>query len=164
MARERRLTSSEIAVAKLVFSSTIDYDKVIVSDNIGWEKRAFTTPSFNPFQWGCYFINMGEGYKNLLQNDYWKRTMIHELTHVWQGMHSWWAWNYVFNSVWHQGTQGKSAYDYKTKSGTLVANSWTGFNVEQQAHLVEEWFAGGRKTKKDNRYQYIRNNIRAGVN
>jgi hypothetical protein len=170
----RALTKTEIALARTVFKETIKWDKVQVVDIKGASNREFTTPDFNPLKWGTFNIHMGpvayrKGCDHGDPRDV--ATFIHELTHVWQGMNSGWAWNYVCNSLWHQATMGDSAYDYGPIVGAKVhgkvqPTKWSQYNVEMQAKIVEDWFAGRTKSKipkdhKDWRYRFIRDNILA---
>jgi hypothetical protein len=78
--------------------------------------------------------------------------LIHELTHVWQSAHSVWPPASIFNSAWHQLTKGANAYSYSP------GLEWHAYNVEQQAHIVEDWFARGMQPGDANRY--VRDNIR----
>src|SRR5262249_21727504 len=104
----RRLASKETAIAREVFGSTIPYDRVLISDGKGFQGREYTTPVpyTSPRQ---YLIHVGDGYygMSLFPGD--QQTLIHELTHVWQGEHSKWAWTVVFDSGWHQLTKGQDA-------------------------------------------------------
>jgi hypothetical protein len=90
-------------------------------------------------------------------------TLIHELTHVWQGHHSHFAWEYMIKSMIAQGHailvtgDRENAYTYK------LGKPWDDYNVEQQACIVADWFEGGMKNT-DERFTFIVNNIRAGHN
>lgn len=90
-------------------------------------------------------------------------TFIHELTHVWQGHHRRFAWEYMVESMFAQGhaiiTRGSRsrAYDYKP------GEPWDSYNVEQQAHIVQDWFGNGMLTD-DELFPYIANHIRTGRN
>lgn len=90
-------------------------------------------------------------------------TFIHELTHVWQGHHSRFGWQYMVGSMFHQGLaiirHGDRNMAYKYDPENL--RPWQSYNVEQQANIVEDWFAGGMQ-ESDPRYVYIASNIRAG--
>jgi len=79
-------------------------------------------------------------------------TFIHELTHVWQGEHSSVNWAYVIDSLWSQATSS-NAYAYTAGQG------WTSYNVEQQAEIVEDWYANGEQLT-DPLYRYLTQNIR----
>jgi hypothetical protein len=85
--------------------------------------------------------------------------MIHELTHVWQGHHSGFASSFVFAAgIHHVGCwlkrQGDSCvYDY------VPGKAWKEYSVEQQAELVQDWFAGGAQESHP-LFPYIRDQIR----
>ncbi|MBC7910899.1 MAG: hypothetical protein H7Y30_10395, partial [Pyrinomonadaceae bacterium] len=97
-------------------------------------------------------------------------TLIHELTHVWQGHHGWNTMAYMAQSVMAQGQamwrtgNRNNAYPYDQSS----YRNWNEYNVEQQASIVEDWFnpnvkkGGGNQSVSDPRYPYITENIRAG--
>jgi hypothetical protein len=65
-----------------------------------------------------------------------KSTLIHELTHVWQGHHDRGAWDYVAKSLYVQGKYGEKAYAYDKSN----YKDWDTYNVEQQAQIVEDWY------------------------
>jgi hypothetical protein len=61
-------------------------------------------------------------------------TLVHESTHVWQGVH--WSgapFSYVSEAISDRN------YDY----GYDPSRQWNSYGAEQQAKIVEEWFAGG---------------------
>lgn len=90
-------------------------------------------------------------------------TFIHELTHVWQGYHSFFSWKYMATSMIAQGRalfahgDRNKAYEYDPEN----LQPWGCYNVEQQANIVEDWFANGM-SESDPRYVFIIDNIRAG--
>ena len=76
------------------------------------------------------------------------------MTHVWQGENSWFALSYVFNSVYNQCMRS-NAYGY------TAGDDWSDFNVEQQASVVEDWYASGASTSSP-LFPYIRDHVRTG--
>lgn len=91
------------------------------------------------------------------------QTLIHELTHVWQGHRHLFAWDYVFSSLWNQcrcGVSGTSAYKY------TPGKQWSEYNPEQQASIVEDWFVftqgAMNLTLGTELLPYIETNIRPG--
>jgi hypothetical protein len=69
---------------------------------------------------------------------------------------------YVLNSAYHQTLTGITnggdvapAYSYNT------GLTWAQYNSEQQASIVEDWFASGSQSSNA-RYVYITNNVRPG--
>ena len=158
----RPLADGEKKVAQPVFRSTIPYDKVLISDGLGYNDREFTLPTRVPFSalfnvdasLGKYVIHAGDGYYGMstLEDD--KATLIHELTHVWQGEH--WASSYWLNSAWNQALSD-DAYSYDE---TRLLD-WDEYNAEQQAKIVEEWYRGGMKPSPDEdfRFYYVQRHI-----
>jgi len=80
----RFLTSGEQTLADTVYNRSIDYSRVLISDGLGAEGRAFTT--YVPSSAGDFIVmNMGEDpFKTPLYN---KGLLIHELAHAWQSQH-----------------------------------------------------------------------------
>ena len=60
----------------------------------------------------------------------------------------------MINSVIAQKIKGNKAYDYE------VGNLWSFYNVEQQAHLVEDWYQLESRSPAGSRYPYVRDYIR----
>ena len=96
------------------------------------------------------------------------KLLIHELTHAWQIAHTSFLPGLVCEGLVNQAnnTVGQSVYVY----GRPGPNWSTGFNLEQQAAIVDQWFGGtptvvvpNRKAKDENDpyFAYIRDNIRA---
>lgn len=133
-----------------------------------------------------------------------KETFIHELVHVWQGQHSGSSGiSYMANSTWHQFSHGvrdifrdgfgsgskriaemfkkgivqewgihrNQAYSFKPEE---IGNDFKTFNVEQQALIIESWYAkknfwlnkieyaAGLESEDDARFPYVRDCIRKG--
>ncbi len=139
---QRLLNDKEKAVAYSVFGPTLPYDTIHLSSGLGAGNRPFTIP--DPLRWGHYMIYIGPQVT-------WN-TLIHELTHVWQGYSSELAWGYTLNSLFSQMVCGKKAYDYE------LGDPWASYNVEQQASIVEHWFVRGRSTS-DKAFHYIQDNL-----
>lgn len=137
-------------------------------------------------------------------SEYMKQTFIHELVHVWQGQYSGInSMTYMRQSVWHQFSKGvQDIFKDGMKSGSkrvgeMFKNGFIGewgvhrnqaycfdceeigkdfrtFNVEQQAVMIESWFAKspfylndieyppGMQSEDDDRFPYIRDCIRQG--
>lgn len=150
---ERLIKQREADQARKVFRETIPYGRVFVSNGLGFQQRAYTIP--HPLMPGFYIIHIGQdGYTNAVSSNS-EKTFIHELTHVWQGHNNIFPFGYVFNSIWHQATQGNGAYNYTPGS------AWSSYNVEQQAQIVMHWWQqGGSESNNDPRWRYIRDNIR----
>jgi hypothetical protein len=169
----RYLAAHETMIAKSVYLDTIPYGSVLISDGLGGGDRPFTVPTilplhipfganFNVKRDGKYVIHAGDGYYGMstLVED--KKTLIHELAHVWQGEHyNSWSWTYAVFSLKDQVVSDDAyAYD-KTHLGP-----WDDYGPEQQAQIVEDWFADGMKAYDpttetgDLRFYYIKRHIR----
>lgn len=153
--RERLLTQAEIGLAKKVFEETLPYGSIYLSDALGLQERAYTIP--HPVKLGSYLINIGpDGFvdASTAANE---DTLIHELAHVWQGVHRSHPLAYIFDSLHNQARSGADAYTY------VPGSDWKSYGAEQQAKLVEDWYRLGM-SEDDPRFRYIRDNIRAGTN
>jgi hypothetical protein len=124
---------------------------------------------------GSILVNLGIGFDNPLTHVDPKRgysvngqILIHELTHAWQIAHT----TFVSSVFWDAAlakVEGSAAYRYGPPGPP-----WSTFNLEQQASIVDEWFAGtnaratnpvaGRMAMNPNDpyFGYIANNIRLG--
>ena len=94
-------------------------------------------------------------------------TLIHELTHVWQGEHWRHTGDYVVDAAAHLvGVPLRNPYAYR------LGLRWEQYYAEQQATIVEDWFAvpgtsdstGDSASTDSPRFPFIRDNIRRGVN
>ncbi|MGR3795190.1 hypothetical protein [Vannielia sp. SX4] len=109
-----------------------------------------------------YIMNVGAAYPDMMANDDTKELLVHETCHVWQGHNSWSSTTYVLNSITHQcsgmikGQSRNAAYDY------TPGQSFSTYNAEQQASIVEDWYVAGEPTSGD-LWPYIQNNIRTGT-
>ena len=141
----RALTDAEIQLAKSVFLETIPYHLVRIDDDLGLGGAPWTESNLSG-----YDIHFGPmGYAGATSSTTMpnfgviRDIFIHEMTHVWQGAHSSFHEGYMIKSaasqVWGWATKS-DAYAY------TPGKSWDDYNVEQQAHLVEDWFHGGMQT------------------
>lgn len=168
----RHLAANEIAIARTVFNDTIPYDQVLVSDGLGGGDRPFTVPTSLPMNFptfpnfnvrgGRYVIHAGDGYYGMSTAKADKELLIHELTHVWQGENETsWSWAYVIFSLKDQALSDDAyAYDHERYK------PWRDYGPEQQAQIVEDWYAEGMKSfdplsqTGDRRFYYIKKHIR----
>jgi hypothetical protein len=154
----RNLSFDERDLAKGVFDDSLPaWERIFVTDGLGplpGLDRPYTEelarmfvvnvgPDYYPDLTGK--VNYGFGTASNL--------LIHELTHVWQYYH---GYSVMFRSLW-ANTGGKQ-YSYTIED----SDAWDDFNVEQQAHLVEDWF-DRRSSRTDKRFVFIEKIIRAGV-
>lgn len=149
--QERLLSDREAQCARQVFNDTVPYGRVWFSNGTGFNQRPYTVP--HPRKPRHYIIHVGPDPYQDLTNGY-KLLLIHELTHVWQGEYRGTPVNYICDSVISQFKHKNSAYRY------TAGNDWASYNAEQQASIVEDWFANGMLTSS-NLFRYIRDNIRA---
>jgi hypothetical protein len=148
----RKLTDEEINDAKRVFEDKIPYGRIIVSDDLGLGDREWTEP-VGPL----YNLHLGpKGYKSTNDHFELRWTLIHELTHAWQGANHVFDISYVLSSGWSQLLYGSGAYAYSP------GQDWGDYNAEQQAHIVEDWYKRGLQVS-DSNFRYIRDHIRSPV-
>jgi hypothetical protein len=143
----RYLAFKEIEIARSVFGDTVPYSKVYITDGLGYNGRAYTTP--RPGHPGEYIVRAGDGYYGMSLRHKDRNHLVHELTHVWQGEHSRWRWSYAASSLGNQMVE-EDAYKYDPNN----MKDWDSYNPEQQAQIVEDWYGAGAK-EEDYRYHYI---------
>ncbi len=185
----RPLTDPEFAFVDRVFHGTLPRQRILLTNLISVHGRAFTIPGPGD----TIFVNIGKGFDD--PTSYTGhgdeklgirapgQLLVHELTHAWQMAHTSFLPGLLCNAASLQvGTLGgdMSVYQYGPPGP-----AWGSFNLEQQASIVEQWFAGSNApavsgsqqrqyaplldndsdpTKPENPYwRYIRDNIRAGV-
>lgn len=156
----RELTPLEQSKSWLVFRSSVDFTTVRIADDVGLQSRPWCSPP----GWGGlpYFcLHMGPARFQLDLGTTQTSLLIHEMTHVWQGQHNAPLW-YVFNSGCNQAVAtvsgGSSGGAYAIDSQT---GQWKDYGAEQQAVIVQGWFAGGMSSS-DWRFRFIRDNVRTG--
>jgi hypothetical protein len=176
----RHLAEGEKQVALPVFNYSIPYEKILISDGLGGGDREFTMPTSVPTSRlfnvssddGKYVIHAGDGYFGMTKLREERNTLIHELTHVWQGEH--WSSPYWVNSAGMQAAWGLAGgldkiagYDSDGKpSGAYSYDrvdlwDWDDYHAEQQAQIVEDWFKNGMKKNPDEdfRFYYVQRHI-----
>lgn len=154
--RQRPLTAAEFDLAFTVFGRSLPYAAVRVGDQTmpGGTRWAECT-------WNCrYVLHLGPaGYADATAD---AAVLVHELVHVWQGYHGVIPWAYMARSLWCQlvarARHGDRGAAYRYQPGL----PWNCYNVEQQASLVEDWYAYGM-SEEDPRYGYVRDEIRRPV-
>lgn len=166
----RLINAAEIKLARQVFQNQLPYDKIHIASyylpgNKGVPVTLASVTSLIPIHsLRHYTIYFGpRAFSDGADAPATRNTFIHELTHVWQGHHSAFAWEYMVSSMLSQGhailTTGDRDNAYTYKPG----KTWSKYNVEQQASIVADWFADGMKTD-DKLFTYIDKHIRAGRN
>jgi hypothetical protein len=166
--RKRPLNQDEEALARQVFHEQLPYGKIHIANfflpgNEGVPVTVASGTELIPIKSLTeYTIYFGpEVFCEGADTPQTRETFIHELTHVWQGHHSTFSWRYMMNSLLAQGRavvfhgDRNKAYDF------TAGQAWEDYNVEQQANIVESWFARGMQSDSE-LYAYITENIRAG--
>ena len=151
---KRRLTDGEVALARSVFGTAIDYERVTIRRRkfFPLQPRHVTMAP----RGHLHFHPLAEAYSDDFStlSPLRQGLFIHEMTHVWQYYHGYWV---VLRSAWANSKLG-AGYGYTLQA----SDAWDDFNVEQQASLVEHWFSGGMSTT-DDRFVFIEKIIRAGI-
>ena len=185
--KARGMNDVERDFARNVFENTIPYERITLT-NLSWDGgRKYTIPSID----GSILMNMGDaldapgvigvpqGGPSAYSNPGSRypivgQTFIHELTHAWQ----------IANAVflpglicdWAVGTAfGGLNYDYfdaskgRLNDTSWMCKPWTGFGIEQQAQIVDDWYGAfwhhgglnGKDALSDPAFSFIQDNIRA---
>ncbi len=122
---QRGMSASEISIAKQVFGDSIPYDRVRFDEHslLAAIGRTHTTG---------YMINS--------TSDIDDRTMIHELTHVWQYVKG--GLVYIPEAI--AGQNSAEGYDFGGVAGLTTVKAAGGhlshFNVEQQGEIIASYF------------------------
>ncbi|KAJ9640084.1 hypothetical protein H2199_006318 [Coniosporium tulheliwenetii] len=162
--RTREMTQAEYDWAnREVYGSGLPpRQRIIITDTIGADNRAFVFPRFD----GKITLNLGpEGFPNPMGWVKGKYTtpgevFIHELCHAWQIAHTNLELALLADALVNQ-VRGSDSYRYGP-----AGPRFSDFNLEAQASIVNEWWSGAKTgTKKDENspyYIYIVHNIRQG--
>ncbi|MEH3041295.1 MAG: peptidoglycan-binding protein [Sphingomonas paucimobilis] len=152
----RPLDPWERALAHSVFRGSIPYDHVFLTDfGLG---GAVTLCHLSPGSPALYAISWKAGLLTTRAPADQPATLIHELTHVWQGENGVAPGLYMLQSVLAQGVSGirdwlrggewKGWDHHRGATYRFTANDigrpWRDFNVEQQASIVQSWFMNER--------------------
>ncbi|MFE5243434.1 LGFP repeat-containing protein, partial [Streptomyces sp. NPDC056627] len=169
--RTRELTQEEYDWAdSRVFSGSLPpRDQIILTDTIGGGDRAFTFPRYD----GKVTLNMGAGaFDDPRQGTPGAlgQTFVHELVHAWQIRHMSMELSLLadaFASKVCEATGG-NPYTYGP-----AGQPYAELNLEQQAQVVSDWFAGRAPAGTNQTgvpadvnspyFRYITENIRTGA-
>lgn len=176
--KHRKLTDrpEEVAFAENVFRGTLPLDRIVLTNMLGIGRRPFTIPSVGD----TILVNLGEGFDDPIhytgKGDPDKPRMqaagqlfIHELVHAWQIGASFFLPGLMCDAVLNQSTTlGGDMGVYKYG---LPDREFRKFNLEQQASIVDDWFAGsgpqqagkGTQSESNPYFRYIRDNIRLKI-
>jgi hypothetical protein len=138
--RHRAMTTDERTFADRVFMGKVDYNRVTLTNMSHDKGHKFTIPSIDH----SILVNLDDAlddpmkYQDKAGSDYHEpgSVFIHELTHAWQ----------ITNNSFLGVICGMSSnYDYFDSSGRTndkawPMRSWSTFNNEQQAHIVDDWY------------------------
>jgi len=177
--KQRKLYDDEQVEMDKIFKGKVPYDRVLLTNLVGWGGRPFTAPGPG----GAILVNLGSGYEKPLTytgkggEELNVRApgqlLAHELTHAWQIANESFTPEYYCRAMdTAAGTAGgnMSAYVYGNAGG-----DWHSFNTEQQAKVVDDWYAGkqGGTSMQSTYdpmdevlnpyYMYIRDHIRTGI-
>jgi hypothetical protein len=158
----RSLTALEIAEARTVFGSGLDYTQAFVVENASWpdyidelgarlqrrmrykgEHNAITLGTTSYFPVGLKTDAAALAANNLSDFSW----LVHELTHQLQFRRL--GWSYLISALTVQLQQGRKAYDYRegadTPQAALQAARTAGhklshFNMEQQGDLARDYY------------------------
>jgi hypothetical protein len=137
--KQRHMSAEERTLAELVFGSSLPAnDQIFLTNLIGLGNHAFTMP--NPV--GQYLINLGDDYDDPLRATTHPENgqlLIHELTHVWQIHYSTFVPGLICDGVANQ-VQDRLWSD--VYSPPADGRDWSGYNIEQQASIVDAWYGG----------------------
>jgi hypothetical protein len=187
MVRQRRLTDAEVAFANQVYRGTLPVDRIVLTNLLGVGNRPFTAPVpgntilvnlGDGFDQPMLYTGDGEGPVNVQAPG---QLLIHELCHAWQIGHSAFIPGTMCKGVINQmGTLGGDMSIYQYPDAGPAWGS-AAFDLEKQASIVDQWFAGntspsgGKQSAyspmlQDNDgklvnpyWRYVRDNIRAGI-
>jgi hypothetical protein len=137
----RPMLPDEIALAQKVFANQINYSNVMFTNLSLFSGRSMTAPGVD----GKTYCNFGASYaadmstKNNDSYPFAGELMIHELTHAWQIQHNNFVPGFVCSGMVNQANYkfGDNVYRYGPPGAP-----WNSLNLEQQASIVNEWFAG----------------------
>ncbi|MCC7342546.1 MAG: hypothetical protein IT170_15800 [Bryobacterales bacterium] len=168
--RHRPVEVHERVFAEEVFGRTLPWDRIRLTNLSGLKGAAFVCPNVD----NQILVNLGAAaYERpaLARNpDYPHpgQLFIHELTHAWQigngGFDARYLWDGIIDKI------GGGDYRYGPPGP-----AFSEFGIEEQASLVDEWFAGSLKNasvpwtnfrparnEDDPYFRYIAENIRLG--
>ena len=171
--KHRQISDTEYAFANAVFRNTLpDKSRIVFTNASHGGGRKFTLPNID----GTYLVNLGDAYDSpttYTDTNYPApgQVLIHELTHVWQIYHNKFLPAFVCDVVTKKRQDIGSDDPYAYGGPTVPFNQ---FGVEQQAHIVDDWFGSSRHSTADHTasvkredpndpfFKYILNNIWAG--
>ena len=172
----RPMDVEDIKLARSVFGDSIDYSRILLTNMTHPTEpgRKFAFPSLGK----TIMLNLGDaafndprGYTDPANGyNLPGQVFIHELMHAWQ---------YTHHSLFEMLCNYSENYDYFDTARDRIADNswhgraWNGFKVEQQAHIVDDWFEafatapdgglGSFDALNDPAYRFVRDEIRSQV-
>lgn len=141
------LNSSETALARPIFGSSINYDVV----------RIVETPIINAP------TTLGNNIRIAPNSSMSNQTLIHELAHIWQYQTKGNA--YISDSAFHQVAailatgDRNAAYSYNIVPGQSIHS----YTAEQQAMIVEHYFVNANREREDEDYQRMISEVQSST-
>lgn len=162
MVKTRTMSAEERTLAQMVFGNSLPpHDKIILSNIEGKDGRPFVVPNLV----GESIVNLGSAYDDPIRHttgNYREhgQVLIHELGHVWQIENTHSALNFLCQGISLQ-------VDNPEYDPDLDNRPWGEYNLEQQATIVDRWYAGssslGEPCSVNNLfYHYILDTINGG--
>jgi Putative peptidoglycan binding domain len=154
--KARNLKQDEIVEVQSVFGQSIDLNYVYICRPIRSEAGVITLAGYdasaNNFIYQILWSTPVYDNSAVIETQH--DTLIHEMTHVWQGQHGIYPTVYMLQSGYEQLKHGvKDIIDkgewrtWDEHRGTTylfnmadIGADWNRFNVEQQASIVESWY------------------------
>jgi hypothetical protein len=195
---QRALRADEIAFAEQIFGSTLPIGDILLTNLLGFGGRPFASH----LPGGAVLLNIGAGFEQPLtyrgkggpelemvdgtSGPYRApgQLLVHELTHAWQARHEPFAPGFYCRAY---ATALRSVFEDGVYRYGPATAEWSSFGTEQQAAIVDQWYAGNnfpprfadgrRRRPRGNQtkyppmhhddvnpyYRFIRDHIRAKV-
>jgi hypothetical protein len=168
--RHRKMHKTERDFARRVFGEQIDYKRILITNMTHSGGQKFTMPYIGDI----ILVNLGDeafddpvAHREAANSKYPEAgsLFIHELTHAWQISHDSIVGLICGLSENYEYYQGDRLTDSSWQS-----RSWEGFNNEQQASIVDDWYGAHApdlnsfRALNDPAFRFIRDNIRLGNN
>lgn len=168
--RPLRKTEYDWANAEVFGGALPPINKIVLTDTIGGGGRAFTFPRFD----GKITLNMGaDSFEDPRKHGQrkWGEVFIHELVHACQIHYSKMDTVLLADALASKVCEASHGEHAPYMYG-LAGPAYSDFNLEQQAKIVSDWFAGNqpsgtnhtKKAKDINSpyFRYIHENVRLG--
>ncbi len=163
MVQIREMSFEEISLAQTVFGESLDYQRIRLTNLSGLTGRAFVMPALD----GHILVNIGNAMqspKDAVYQNYPKpgQILIHELTHAWQVQHS------TFTAGWICDGLLTQAFDAQPYAVGPAGPPWSGFGLEAQAAIVDQWYQGNASNNNiglnlsSPYFRYVMGNLRVG--